>query len=243
MRTLIVADVHGNIEALEAVLRDAESSGSLDAIWCLGDTAGYGAEPGACIDLLRSFPLVAIAGNHDLAAAGLLGTEDFNPAASTAAEWTAAQLKDEQRAWLASLPASHTEGDFSLVHGSFVDPVWDYLVSEEAARDHFELQETPYCLVGHSHYPLVFAGTNGAVSGFQLQAGDVLLLESVKFVANPGSVGQPRDGDPRAAYALLDHERHELSFHRVEYDFRSTQGKIIAAGLPPFLAERLELGH
>jgi diadenosine tetraphosphatase ApaH/serine/threonine PP2A family protein phosphatase len=243
VRTLIVADVHANLEALEAVIRDAEDGGAIDSVWCLGDVVGYGADPGACIDLLRSFPLLAVAGNHDLAAAGLLATDDFNAMASVAAHWTADRLTDEQRAWLAGLPSAATEGDFSLVHGSFVDPVWAYLVSEVEARDHFALQTTPYCLVGHSHHPLLFARVRAGVKGLRLEQGDVVLLEGSTFVANPGSCGQPRDGDPRAAYALLESDRRELGFRRVDYDIRRTQAKILAAGLPAFLAERLALGR
>jgi predicted phosphodiesterase len=243
MRTLIVADVHANLEALEAVVRDAQVGGAIDAVWCLGDLVGYGPQPVECIDLLSSLPLTAVAGNHDFAAGGRIGTEDFNPIAGTAANWTADQLTEEHRAWLGGLATTLTDGEFTLVHGSLVDPVWTYLVSREAAAQHFALQTTPYCLVGHSHHPLIFAQVDGRIRGLEPLDGDALLLESVTFVANPGSVGQPRDGDPRAAYAVLDDDARNLSFHRVEYDFRRTQAKVVAAGLPSFLAERLALGR
>ncbi len=157
MRALVVADVHANLDALEAVLRDAEAEGAIDAIWCLGDTVGYGAEPDACIARLRSYPCEAIAGNHDLAAIGAIDTLDFNPHAAAAAHWTGEHLSPESRQWLRDLPQVLVVGDeFTLAHGSLSDPVWEYLVYPEAAVEHLQRQTTPYGFVGHSHLPLVF---------------------------------------------------------------------------------------
>jgi diadenosine tetraphosphatase ApaH/serine/threonine PP2A family protein phosphatase len=243
MRAIVVADVHANLDALDAVLGDAEALGPLDALWCLGDTVGYGAEPDACIERLRTYRHEAIAGNHDLAAIGAMSTADFNPHAAAAARWTAAHLNDESKAWLSGLPMVLTvAGEFTLVHGSLVDPVWEYLVFPEAALQHLRLQETPYGFVGHSHLPLAYAeGSEGDRSMLEHEA--VLPLEATRFVANPGSVGQPRDGDPRAAYAIVDTDSRLVTFRRVEYDIAAAQRKIRDAGLPEVLAARLSLGR
>lgn len=240
VRTLIVADVHANLAAFEAVIAQAEAMGAIDAIWCLGDLVGYGAEPGECIALLRSYPHRAIAGNHDLVACGVMGTEDFNRPAAMAAEWTLQRLTEDEQAFLRALPLTLVEADFTLVHGSLRDPVWDYLISDRIAETHLEQQPTPYCLVGHSHLPLVFY--EGGRHGF-VQEGLRLRLGAERFVANPGGLGQPRDGDPRAAYAVLDLDARELTFHRAAYDIEATQAKIRDAGLPPILADRLSQGR
>ena len=239
MRALVVADVHANLDALDAVLRDAEAQGGFEAVWCLGDTVGYGAEPEACIDRLRGYSLEAIAGNHDLAAIGAITTTDFNPHAAAAARWTAQHLSDEHRAWLEALPqVLVTLDEFTLTHGSLIDPVWEYLVYPETAAAHLQRQTTPYGFVGHSHLPLVFF-EDGAQPGTI----ETLGLGGTRFVANPGSVGQPRDGDPRAAYAIVDTTARQVSFRRVDYDIASAQRKIRAAGLPEWLAARLANGR
>jgi len=232
--------VHSNLEAFEAVLQDARESGGFDVVWSLGDIVGYGPDPGACIQLLLGLPHVAIAGNHDYAATGAIGTEDFNPLAAEAARWTAAQLTLEEQVWLAALSAVQIEGEFTLAHGSLIDPVWDYLMSSEAAYEHLMRQTTPYGLVGHSHVPGVFFQTRSGA-----EAADPIdtPLDDQRFVANPGSVGQPRDGDPRAAYSLIDTEARRLVFRRVPYDIAITQAKMRAVGLPQYLLERLSLGR
>jgi diadenosine tetraphosphatase ApaH/serine/threonine PP2A family protein phosphatase len=237
---VIVADVHANLAALEAVFEHAEAQGSIDAVWSLGDIAGYGPEPRECIALLQRYPSRAVAGNHDLAAIGALSTADFNPAAAQAAEWTATQLTETEREYITGLPETVVEGDFTLVHGSLRDPVWSYLVSSYEAERHLAQQTTPCGLVGHSHLPLVFFADG---HGEALYADDRLVLKDERWVANPGSVGQPRDGNPRAAYARLDREAGELTFHRVSYDIGRTQAKMRAAGLPQSLIDRLERGH
>ena len=238
-----MADVHANLEALEAVIADARSKGWIDTVWSLGDVVGYGPQPRECIALLRSFPHLAIAGNHDLASIGAIGLGDFNSIAAEAASWTRAQLREEDCVWLAELPPSLIESDFTLVHGSLRDPVWDYLTSVEDAEINFKLQTTKFCLVGHSHLPLAFFKTEGQVSAAPLSGNTSLYLKDQPVVANPGSLGQPRDGDSRACYALLDTNSCHLDFCRVEYDIVRTQSKMAAVGLPKFLIERLSRGR
>jgi diadenosine tetraphosphatase ApaH/serine/threonine PP2A family protein phosphatase len=243
MRILVISDIHSNLEALTATLTDAQRLGGFESVWALGDLVGYGPNPGACIDLLRELPLVALAGNHDLAAVGRIGTEEFNSNAAAAARWTSRQLRPEQSTWLASLPSTTTQAEFSLAHGSLHDPVWHYLYSALDASLHFRYQSTAYGLVGHTHVPQVFFDAPSLPAQRLLTDGDTLVLEGRRCVINPGSVGQPRDSDPRAAYALLDTGALRLDFHRVEYDIAATQTKIRASGLPGYLADRLQSGH
>jgi predicted phosphodiesterase len=243
MRILVIADVHANLAAFRAVIEAAEVLGGFDKIWCLGDVVGYGAEPGECIDLLNSYDNVTIAGNHDLAAAGIIGIEDFNPLAAAAITWTKTQLTDKQQAWLRGLPQTHVEADFTLVHGSLRDPVWDYLLSPSLAEVNFRRQQTPYCLVGHSHMPVAFRDVEGPIEGLVLGDGTTFQLDGTTFVANPGSLGQPRDGDKRSCYALLDFDAKRLEFRRAEYDVAASQAKMRAAFLPEHLIERLQRGR
>jgi diadenosine tetraphosphatase ApaH/serine/threonine PP2A family protein phosphatase len=243
MRVLVIADVHANLAALTAVIEAAGALGGFDKIWCLGDVVGYGAEPAECIDLLNSYENVTIAGNHDLAAAGIIGIEDFNPLAAAAITWTKAQLNEEHATWLRGLPQTHVEADFTLVHGSLRDPVWDYLLSPSLAEVNFRRQSTPYCLVGHSHMPVAFRDGEGPIEGVVLGDGTSFDLDGSTFVANPGSVGQPRDGDKRSSYGLLDLAARRLEFHRTEYDVAASQARMRTAGLPGHLIERLERGR
>jgi diadenosine tetraphosphatase ApaH/serine/threonine PP2A family protein phosphatase len=217
MRVLLIADVHANLDALRAVI---DAAGSVDAVWCLGDIVGYGP-----------------------AAAGSIGTQAFNSYAAAAVRWTAGQLNAEQLAWLAGLPAVQVVEGVSLVHGSLVDPAWDYLVSAEQARGHLALQETRLSLVGHSHFALAFTSSGNRVRGRLLEDGESVALDATRLVANPGSAGQPRDGDPRAGYAVLDLGGGRITTHRVAYDPKPVQARIVAAGLPSFLAERLGTGR
>ena len=189
-----------------------------------------------------AYPCEAIAGNHDLAAVGAIDTSEFNLNAASAANWTGEQLSESSRQWLLGLPnVVIVAQEFTLTHGSLFDPVWEYLVYSEAASDHFQKQTTPYAFVGHSHLPLAFY--EGDNRRNLLADKDEVLLDGRRFVANPGSVGQPRDGDPRAAYALVDTAAHRITFHRIEYDIAAAQAKIRAAGLPEALASRLAVGH
>src|SRR3972149_724026 len=244
MPAAIVSDIHSNLPAFEAVLLHAEAGGRVDALWCLGDIVGYGPHPNECIAQLRRYEHRAIAGNHDLAACGRMGTEEFNEAAAQAVHWTAGQLSHTSRAYLESLPLVMTEGDFTLVHGSLRWPEWEYLLSSEAAAEQLRRQETPFSLVGHSHIPFVAVEVpSGSPLLAPLSDGAVVKLEDRRLIVNPGGVGQPRDGDPRASYAIHDTEARTIALHRVEYDIASAQGKIRKAGLPAYLAERLAHGH
>jgi len=254
MRILIVSDIHANLAALDSVLRDAEAGGVIDAVWCLGDTVGYGPQPGECIERLTAVGAVWVAGNHERAATGAMSTEYFNPDAAQAALWTRSRLTPDEQRLLDALPEVITESGFTLVHGTLRDPVWEYLYTEEIALAHLDLQETAFGLVGHTHVPLsayLPAGQAGhrpdrpqRCELHRLRAGEAVRLpERGKIVLNPGSVGQPRDGDPRAAYAVYDTEAGELRFQRADYGIQATQKLMEEAGLPRRLIERLSVGR
>ncbi len=247
MRALIISDVHSNLEAFDAVLADADACGGYHVVWFLGDLVGYAADPGPCIARLRSLQHVAIAGNHDHAVTGKLNPDLFNGAARAAALWTAYQLTYDELAYLAGLPEVQTVGDFTHVHGSLRDPVMEYLISEPAALATFALLATSFCLVGHSHYPLVWTEREGGADVALLDVTEPLLLDANRrLIVNPGSVGQPRDGDWRASYLLYDSDAGDagiLEHRRVKYDIATAQRKIRAAGLPESLADRLARGH
>ena len=245
MRYLVAADIHSNLEALQAVMRHAESQGGFERIWCLGDIVGYGPEPTACIDLLRSYPLVAISGNHDLAAIDAVPLDDFNAHARAAVRWTQEQLTPDHREFLKNTPLRREEEGVTLLHGTPRDPVWEYflppVMSSLDIADNFQQFSTRCCLVGHSHIPFVYLEEDAQFIG--LQSGQTTVLSEARCVVNPGSVGQPRDGDSRAAYGLYDIDAATLTHYRVEYDVEATQAKIVAAGLPDVLASRLAVGR
>jgi diadenosine tetraphosphatase ApaH/serine/threonine PP2A family protein phosphatase len=244
MRYAILADIHANLEALTAVLDDISGKGDVEAVWCLGDVVGYGPDPGRCIEILQQCRHVGIVGNHDMAAIGKVDTSYFNPLAVAAIQWTAGQLTPEQVQYLENLPETLRQGDFTLVHGSPMQPLWEYVVSTGIAIRNFTYIETTYCLVGHSHVPMAFKQEKGGgCSPVHLTPGVGLALGDSKMIINPGGVGQPRDGDPRASYAIYDSEREMINLYRVPYDIETTQKKIMAAGLPVMLASRLEQGR
>jgi predicted phosphodiesterase len=246
MRIAIVADVHSNLDALETVFRHAEGEKALDQVWCLGDTVGYGPEPNACLAMLRRYDALTVPGNHDLAAIGLLSTEDFNPDAAAAAAWTALQITPEERSYFEGLQHVVGQGEFTLVHGSLRYPIWEYLYTVEVALAHLALQETPYSVVGHTHVPLLVKEDQTAPDGClmtYLEDGTALELRDRRLVINPGSVGQPRDGDPRTAYAVYDDVERTVTVHRLEYDIAATQKKMEKAGLPAWLIRRLSRGR
>ena len=244
MRIAIVSDIHSNLPAFEAVLRHAERASAIGAVWCLGDIVGYGPHPNECVSLLRSYEHRVVAGNHDLASCGRMGTEEFNDAAAAAARWNGEQLSDDSRSYLLELQLTDMDGDFTLVHGSLRDPEWEYLLSSEQALAQFELQQTRYSIVGHSHMPFVCEERQGAPPPFRPATdGERVELSGGRLILNPGGVGQPRDGDPRAAYVLFDTDKRTLTFSRVEYDIAATQLAMEASGLPRWLSERLSLGR
>lgn len=243
MRVLILSDVHGNLVALEAVLADA--AGQYDEIWNLGDTVGYGPEPVACIDRLNQITRIQLAGNHDLACAGVASMEDFNPIAKAAAAWTAEQLSIPYRQQLAERPGRVDLDGITLAHGSPRDPIWEYVVDPITATGSLLHVEGDLCFVGHSHVALVAMIRPGEKTAnlFALQPDETIDLQLGRMLINPGSVGQPRDGDPRAAYALLDTERQTVTGRRVNYDIAATQQAMRAAHLPERLAARLSTGR
>ncbi len=243
MRALIVSDIHSNLEAFQAVLGDAEARGGFDQIWSLGDLVGYGPDPGPCVDLIRRHDGVAVAGNHDLAAVGKLGTEAFNDYAAAAVHWTAGRLAEEQKGYLRELPLKAEVDNFTLVHGSPRDPVWEYVVTPWSAAQNFRHFRTDRCLVGHSHIPFVCRpeGDTAVFTSFPLD--EAVSLGTGRVIVNPGGLGQPRDGDPRASYAVYDADAGAVYHHRAEYDIPRTQEKIVERGLPHFLAIRLASGR
>jgi predicted phosphodiesterase len=243
MRYAIIADIHANLTAFIAVLEDIKRQGEVVKIWCLGDVVGYGPEPHECIELLRQTDHVCIAGNHDWAAIGKIETGDFNPDAEAACKWTSQQLTPSDREYLENLPLVIEDGDFTLVHGSPREPIWEYLVSSTLAEENLPYLKTNFCLVGHSHIPLVFVcDENGICSANRFSTNVKLISGKNRLIINPGGVGQPRDGDPQASYAIYDSETRLLSLYRIPYDIRATQDRMKAYGLPTRLITRLSHG-
>jgi len=242
MRFAILADIHSNLAAFESVLKDLETRGGFDKIWCLGDMVGYGPQPNECIARLRQFDHVCIAGNHDWAAIGKIDTFEFNPVAAIAAQWTAQELIAASRDYLTDLPLILNVDGFTLAHGSPREPIWEYLLSLSTAKENFDYFETPYCLVGHSHVPLVFELDGTQVMLRELVATE-FVVSSNRLIINPGSVGQPRDGDPRASYAVYDSGTRVISHYRVEYDIAAIQRKMAEFDLPRPLIQRLADGR
>jgi predicted phosphodiesterase len=243
MRVAVVTDIHGNRQALEAVLADAGAA-NVDEVWCLGDVVGYGGDPDACVELIRDHASVCLAGNHDLGVIGSIPLEDFSDVARRAAEWTRTKISAEAHAYLESLVPSDEERVVSLFHGSPRDPVWEYVLSPLQADLGFDAQRHPVCLVGHTHVALYYHRPPlGETSGQTQHSGDQLDLSSGYWLVNPGSVGQPRDGDPRAAWLELDTDLWTAVYRRTEYDIDSAAWAIRAARLPHSLADRLSHGQ
>lgn len=242
MRYAILGDIHSNLVAFQAVINDLEKRGGFDKIWCLGDLVGYGPEPHACIELLRQYDQLCVAGNHDWAAIDNIDTLDFNEDAALANQWTAQQLTEDDKNYLKSLPLIICEGNFTMVHGSPREPIWEYLVSTRAAQDNLKFFNTQFCLAGHSHIPLLFEYYDNSANLHKLEDGGSLTLGTNRLIINPGSVGQPRDNDPRASYALYNSDTGIISHHRIEYNIEATQEKMLKEKLPEFLIHRLSYG-
>ncbi|MDE2839939.1 MAG: metallophosphoesterase family protein [Chloroflexota bacterium] len=243
-RYLIIADVHANLEALNAVIAAAAP---FEQLWCLGDLVGYGPNPNECIELIRRYDHVAVAGNHDWVACGKRTAAGFNPNAAYAAQWTATQLNAEARRFLFDLPETVTKEDFLLVHGSPRAPTQEYLFRAAEAEKCGKHFSTTYCFVGHTHVPCAFieAGRDSPsdVYGVALRSGEPLPLDGrMRMIVNPGSVGQPRDYNPQAAYGIYDTGSREFQLHRVAYDVAATQENMRAADLPESLIKRLAFG-
>lgn len=246
MRVAVVSDIHSNRQALEAVLEAIEATG-VEEIWCLGDLVGYGADPDACTALARERCALCLVGNHDLAVLGGLDVSTFSETAAAAVEWTREHVGEETLEFLASLDPSGSRQGVGLFHASPRDPVWEYVLSLDQAEGGLDAQEERVGLIGHSHVALCFVRPLGARHGYAqgMQAGDGTEIEAGEgeWLLNPGSVGQPRDGDPRAAWLELDTVTWAVRYHRVPYDIEGAASAILAAGLPEVLAERLEVGR
>jgi len=271
VRIAVVSDIHANLVALEAVLGDAEASAPIDAVWSLGDCVGYGPQPAECVARMKALDAVMIAGNHERAATGAIGVEDFNPDAAAAALWTRDRLTEDEKGFLDALPevvglsphpnlkagsagsqdpslmVGASGHEFTLVHGTLRWPIWEYLYSYEAALGHLQLQTSPFGFVGHTHVPALVVEDMQAPHGCEMyrlpEGATIELAGGRRLVINPGSIGQPRDGDPRAAYAVYDTDAKTVTLHRVEYDIRKTQKRMEAEHLPRRLIERLSAGR
>jgi predicted phosphodiesterase len=243
MKVAVISDIHANRHAFEAVL-DAVAESEASELWCLGDLVGYGADPDACVELARAHVSICLAGNHDLAVVGGLALDEFSRGASLAVTWTREVMRAENLAYLTALEPSSQEGPVGLYHASPRDPVWEYVLSALLAELCLEAQPQRVCLIGHSHVALSFVREEGALATGEPRRGGVELdVARGEWLLNPGSVGQPRDGDPRAAWLLLDLDDWRVSYHRAEYDIAGAGAAIRAARLPDSLAERLEYGQ
>jgi predicted phosphodiesterase len=242
MRVAIISDIHANLHALEAVLAALEAEPP-DELWCLGDLVGYGPKPNECCALVKARAFVCLSGNHDLAVIGTIDLDEFSGDAAAAAAWTRGVLEDEPRAFLSRLEPVGKSPGVALFHGSARDPVWEYILSDAAAAATLLLTEEPLVLVGHSHAALQFSFRDMGLDGGLAPDGTTLELAGARWLLNPGSVGQPRDGDPRAAYLVLDLDARRATFRRVAYDIERTQAEMRDAGLPQMLADRLSLGQ
>lgn len=242
MRVLVISDIHANLTAFQAVLNDAK--GAWDFVWCLGDVVGYGPDPNECVDLLRSLPHLCLAGNHDWAALGRLDIRTFNADARKAVTWTTETLREDNLDYLAALPTTFVLGSYTLVHGSPREPVWEYILDPLIATLNFPHFETPYCLVGHTHTPVVFemVSDRGDTEAYPPAYKRGRRLNGQRQIINPGSVGQPRDSNPQASYGLLDVENAIFEHRRVAYDISDVQKRMAAVDLPDRLIIRLEHG-
>jgi len=240
VRILIISDIHSNLTALEAVLADA---GDVDQTWCLGDVVGYGPDPNACVEKIRALKnLTCVLGNHDAAVLGLIDLQAFNYEARHSLLWQQKHLNSDSRSFLEELEERVEFNEFTLVHGSPRNPVWEYLMDIQTARLNFSYFQTRACLIGHTHLPRIFLQhSNSNISLKYFTVGEVFTLNN-RFILNPGSVGQPRDRDPRAAYVIYDSEANTWQLKRVAYAYEPVQDRIIAAGLPRMHAYRLAQG-
>ncbi len=246
MRVLVISDIHANLAAFEAVLTDA--AGQWDTIWFLGDLVGYGPDPNECVIELKKHHHLTLSGNHDQAVLGNLDIKLFNREANFAISWTRDVLTEESRAYLQSFASKTVEEPFTLAHASPRYPVWEYIIDPGTAAENFDWFVTPYCFVGHTHVPVIFEERVGSRreiymrAPFYMESGEPFPLAETRLIINPGSVGQPRDSDPRAAYVLLDTQELVCVFKRVEYPVQTTQRRMEKFGMPRRLVERLAHG-
>ncbi len=240
MRTAIFGDIHANLEALDAVLADANEQECINFV-CMGDVVGYNADPAACLERIREIGCPTVKGNHDHDASENHSLEAMNPVAAEALQWTRDQLSADQRLWLKHLRMVRQVSNFTIVHSTLDQPVnWNYVTNRFDAMSNFSYQFTQLCFHGHTHVPRVYVKSDKVR---ELDPEAIALEANSKYFINVGSVGQPRDGDPRACYVILDPESNQIVFRRLDYDMATTQRKIIKAGLPEMLAERLAEGR
>jgi predicted phosphodiesterase len=240
MRIALFGDIHANLEALEAVLDDASKQDVADYV-CMGDVVGYNADPVACLEIIRQMDCPTIKGNHDEDAAGSHSLESMNPVAAAALQWTRCQLDEDQGLWLRRLRMVRQVSDFTVVHSTLDQPAnWNYVTNRFDAMANFSYQFTQLCFHGHTHVPRVYIKTDKVL---EVPADSIIIEKNAKYFINCGSVGQPRDGDWRSCYAIYDTTQQMVVFRRVEYEIAKTQAKILAAGLPSMLAERIAEGR
>ena len=236
-RIAIFSDVHANLLALEKIVEDATAQG-VNSFACLGDIVGYGPNPGDCITFIQELKCVCVKGNHDEYVVDGFDLSDFNPQAKASLEWTRNNLSDNQKQWLSELPYSRRLGRNTLVHSSLDEPeTWDYVRNENDARRVMRLQNTPLCFYGHTHVPVIYKSERGMT--IKQEVGNFTQEGGCKYLINTGSVGQPRDGDPRSSYVIFDRIERTVEFRRVEYDLQTVANEILGHGLPDWLADRL----
>ena len=237
----VLGDIHANLDALNVVLDDCRSQGVTDFL-CTGDVVGYNACPHECMDIIREIGCPVVVGNHDFYVSSRQNLDDFNPAAAAVVQWTRIQLADEEVSWLRSLPFTHTQMGVTLVHSTMDNPEnFGYVFDNLQAEANFLNQKTPVCFHGHTHCPMIYEKSMNGV--FRIDAQDFKLPIGRKYFINVGSVGQPRDGDPRATYVIYDPKERTVRYRRIEYDVEAAQERIRLAGLPERLAERLAVGQ
>ena len=240
MRLAVLSDIHANLAALDAV---CEAMPPVDEVWALGDIVGYGPQPNEVILRLQELGARSVLGNHDGAAIGTVDASWFNPDAATAIRWTGEVLDDNSRAYLAVLPEVRRDGELTAVHGSPREPIWEYITDASVAADNLDAFETRHCLYGHTHQPVIYRADRGRIEVVTADSAAPIALDARRALINPGSVGQPRDGNPHASYLVLDTEAGTAEFRRVAYDVALTQRLMRAAQLPHWLVERLALGR
>lgn len=241
MRYGIISDIHGNLEAFEAVLEECRNQG-VRQYFCIGDIVGYGANPAECIALNRKIKAITVAGNHDWAVCGKMKTDQFNDVAQEAVDWTQQQLSTEDLKYLNDLPLEWVNDDFQMVHGSLNHPEeFNYIMDTRDTNDTFYMMKKNLCFVGHTHKPQIYAKTGDYIALSDAQ--NIVTDKASTYVVNVGSVGQPRDGNRDACYAIFDPDLNEININRANYDIRKAQDKILNAGLPAVLAKRLSIGQ
>lgn len=242
MRILVISDIHANYTAFEAVLK--HSQGEWDFVWCLGDVVGYGPDPNECVERLKELPQLCLAGNHDWAALNRLNARAFNPDARRAVEWTQDTLTTANTRFLEHLPVTFVIGEYTLVHASPREPIWEYILEPSIAALNFPHFETPYCFVGHTHQPVIYTADDneGAAQSALPQYNEPYALNGRRQIINPGSIGQPRDQNPDAAYGILDMTSGIFEHRRIPYNIAEVQSRMIDHRLPERLITRLEHG-